>query len=75
MISKLKIIYAVQVNLIEVNMSNRDGRKAKRNVKSKFSTPNKICPVCQNTLDKCADHSAPGHSHHRYCKTCKYSNF
>ncbi|CAL1777807.1 hypothetical protein BRC2024_ULFKEANI_CDS_0149 [Acinetobacter phage vB_AbaM_Konradin-v2] len=39
-------------------MSNRDGRKAKRNAKSKFSTPNKICPVCQNTLDKCADHSA-----------------
>ena len=55
-------------------MSNRDGRKAKKNSKSNFSHPNKKCPVCGSTLDKCGDHGE-GHKHHRICKTCKYSNF
>ena len=55
-------------------MSNRDGRRVKRNSKSNFSSPNKKCPACGSTLDKCGDHGE-GHGHHRFCKTCKYSNF
>lgn len=56
------------------HMSNRDGRRAKKNRKHNFSSPNKRCPICGNTLDKCGDHGE-GHRHHRFCKTCKYSNF
>ena len=56
-------------------MSNRDGRRAKSNKKHKFSRANKICPVCQSSLDKCGEHDHKGHGHHRICKTCSYSNF
>ena len=55
-------------------MSNRNGKTAKQNKKRTFSLPNKICPNCQSSLDKCGDYSK-NHKHHRYCKTCKYSNF
>lgn len=34
-------------------MSNRDGRKAKKETKRKVSHANKICPRCQSSLDKC----------------------
>lgn len=56
-------------------MSNRDGRGAKPNKAKSFSTPGRKCPRCESTLFKCDDHQKPGHQDHRYCKTCKYSNF
>lgn len=56
-------------------MSNRDGKRAKRNKKHKFSCPNKICPRCQNSLNKCGEHDRKGHGHHRFCKTCNWHNF
>ena len=56
-------------------MSNRNGKKAKLNKKHTFSLANKICPVCQSSLDKCGEHDRKGHSYHRVCKTCNYSNF
>ena len=56
-------------------MSNRDGRKAKRNKKKKVSHANKICPRCQSSLDKCGEHDHKGHGHHRICKTCHWCNF
>ena len=56
-------------------MSNRDGKRAKKNKKHTFSHANKICPICQSSLDKCGEHDHEGHGHHRICKTCNYSNF
>lgn len=56
-------------------MSNRDGRKAKRNKRTKIYHANKICPRCRSSLDKCGEHDHKGHGHHRFCKTCKWSNY
>lgn len=56
-------------------MSNRDGLKSKRNKSKKYSLPNKICPRCKSSLDKCAEYHQLDHKDHRLCKTCKYSNF
>lgn len=55
-------------------MSNRDGKGAKKNKKKKYGSPNKKCPNCKTTLEKCGDHGE-GHDHHRFCPTCKYCNF
>ena len=57
-------------------MSNRDGRRAKINKNKKSSQrPGKKCPVCQSVLEKCDQAWKDGHKHHRFCKTCGYSNF
>ena len=56
-------------------MSNRDGRRSKKSKKHKKKYANKICPVCQSSLDKCGEHDRDGHGHHRICKTCNFSNF
>ena len=55
-------------------MSNRDGKGNKKNKKYKFSNPNKICPICKSSLDKCGI-KGNNHVYHRFCKTCKYTNF
>lgn len=56
-------------------MSNRDGKRAKKNKKKKAVYANKICPRCQESLDKCGEHDRKGHGHHRLCKTCHWCNF
>lgn len=55
-------------------MSNRDGKKAKPNKRNKFGVPNTKCPNCRTTLEKCGSFGK-GHDYHRYCPSCKYSNF
>lgn len=55
-------------------MSNRDGKGAKKNKKKNYGSPNTKCPRCKTTLEKCGDRGK-GHEHHRFCPTCKYSNF
>lgn len=56
-------------------MSNRDGRRSKKSKKHKKKYANKICPICQSSLDKCGEHDHKGHGHHRLCKTCNWANF
>lgn len=56
-------------------MSNRDGKYAKINKSKKFWCPNKVCPICHSSLDKCDRGYLKGHKHHRFCKTCGYTNF
>lgn len=55
-------------------MSNRDGKGSKPNKKQKIRRANKKCPFCKATLEKCGQFG-DGHSHHRSCPKCKWSNY